>query len=105
VRFVVKRFVVIIADERWGWHDIIVKRSVVRTAFVAATVIDARAIVNVITIHVVVDVAIVKRFIVESVVVATARKRSRSHPHLSISGGRHDRQYEDEDEDEDAHDY
>ena len=56
--------VVIIADEKWGWHNIIVKRSVVGTAFVAATVIDARAIANVITIHIVIDVAIVNRFIV-----------------------------------------
>jgi hypothetical protein len=87
VRFVVKRFVIIVADEKWGWHDIIVKRSVVRTAFVAATVIDARAIVNVITIHVVVDVAIVNRFIVESFVVATVRKRSRQHPSPYVSGG------------------
>jgi hypothetical protein len=95
VRFVVERFVVIIADEKWGWHDnivanailiyvvvndAIVRQLVVRTAFVAITVINVRTVVYATITRVAVDVSIVKRLVVESFTVVAVRKRSSSHP-------------------------
>ncbi len=78
--------VIIVVDAITIYNSIValdaiaVEAVVIRTAFVAITVIDVRTVVYVIIARVAVDVSVVKRLVVESFTIVAVKKRSSSHP-------------------------